>query len=42
MMIYTPARDASLNRCRAGAQPNRPISGHRYTRSLPLGAVLVS
>ena len=26
------AGDASLNRCRAGAQPNRPISGHRYTR----------
>ena len=26
------AGDGSLNRCRAGAQPNRPISGHRYTR----------
>src|ERR1700722_15348339 len=28
------AGDASLNRCRAGGRPNRPISGHRYTRGL--------
>jgi hypothetical protein len=28
------AGDASLNRCRAGAQLNRPISGHRYTCGL--------